>query len=81
MKINFTAEQIKICKSAGVAFNVLKDLSGDELEDIDTKIKDHYLYCGTYDNYEPNKTGLLCESVIDAIYDAQYGKPKKLGNI
>lgn len=65
----FTEEEIEVMKSLGLDCD-FNHLPGDNpyWDVIDEVVKDELMYDGFNEKYEPTKTGVLCEGLIDKIY-------------
>ena len=60
MKLTFTKEQIELAKKIGVPFDINKDLTDDEICDLEDYAADHLnLRCLDKD-YKPNHEGEVC---------------------
>ncbi len=69
MKLNLNTEQINLLNKIGFDFDVEKDLLDEEIILIDEKVSDHFSYHGLGDNDTINKTGKLCESIMNMLGD------------
>lgn len=69
MKINFTLEQLKLLKQIGFDFDVTKDLTGEQILEIDEVVTDYLQRKGINSKDELNDIGLICESIIDLLSD------------
>lgn len=69
----FTEKQIEFMRSIGLEYDFenLQTLSNDVYDDIYNKVVDRYEYSGLDLNYEPTKTGKICEEIIDILSDME----------
>lgn len=85
----FREEQIQYMKSLGISIDFYsgKELSDDEWDLIDTVVSNDLLSRGFDDDYEPNKIGLLGESIMDVLGEVEdntaereYNKRNEIAN-
>ncbi len=66
MKMTFTEKQWDVLRSAGLSFDPGEDISDDQLFEMDEKVSDYLVNHGVSGD-EVNATGVVCESILDAI--------------
>lgn len=68
--MKFTKEEIEFMKSLGLNFD-FNNLSDDEWVEIEDVVGTKYNDDGFDDQYynNPNKIGLMCESILDKLND------------
>lgn len=65
----FDKEKLDFLKELNLPFDPSKDLTDDEICDLEEIVADHLSFCGLDENGNPTKGMLMCESIIDFIYD------------
>lgn len=66
MKLNFNKQQIELLNQIGFNFDILGQLSDDEILEIDEKVSDYFAYHGI-ENDNVNNEGSICESIMDLL--------------
>jgi hypothetical protein len=67
MVINFNEEQLKIIRKLNLSYNSTQELSDEECINLEEKIGDYYVLNCLDENFEPNKEGRICESILDLL--------------
>lgn len=72
MKLQFNKEQVQILTKIGFPFDVLGDLSDDQILLIDEKVMDYFEeHCILDAGNDVSEEGKTCESIIDLIADSE----------
>lgn len=67
MKINWTDEQASLLRAVAPQVDPVSDLDEDTIIFLTEEIGHHLVVYGFDAQYRPNRTGLLCESIIDKL--------------
>lgn len=67
MKLDFNEKQIELLNKIGFDFNIMGELSDENILEIDDKVSDYFAYNGIGDNDTVNHVGLVCESIMDVL--------------
>ena len=67
MKITFKNEQIELIKKIGVPFDITKDLTDDEICEIEEIIGDYHVLNTLDEDYKPNKEGEICLDILQIL--------------
>ena len=69
MKLDFNEKQVALLQKIGFEFDVLGDLTDEQILEINEKVEDYFARYGITPKDEVNAVGLVCESIIDLISD------------
>lgn len=67
MKIKFEKEQIELAKKIGVPFDITKDLTDDEICDLEEMVGDYHTLNTLGEDYKPNKEGEICLDILQIL--------------
>ena len=70
MKYTFTPKQIRLLASLGLPFDFSEKLTPAQADQLDDAIT-HHLQTHGFENDGVNDVGLICESILDAMYDQE----------
>lgn len=67
MKLSFSKKQTELLKEMGIPFDVGKDLSDDEICEIEEYAGDYLVLNCLDEDYKPNQDGVICYEILDMI--------------